>query len=92
MPMDINHLDTIDLARFDMARPLLVVKAPKGYLACVYINPQTCDKTGEACAIVSGVNNLDDMKAAKIIAVSKKAEELGIHVGGTGEAALIKMR
>lgn len=78
--------------RFELKRPLLVMKARQGFLACGYINPETCNKTEEACAIVTGVSNFDDMKKASIIAVSKLASELGINIGDTGESALLKMQ
>ncbi len=77
--------------QYKLARPLLIIREREGFLACSYINVETCNKTDEACAIVSEVNNHDEMKMAKVIAVSKKAKKLGIKVGHTGELALIKM-
>lgn len=68
------------------------MKGSKGFLACGYINHVTCNKTEEACAIVSGVNDFDDMKKASIVAVSKAAEALGVKVGDTGESALAKFQ
>jgi len=82
----------LELLQFDLARPLLVMKAPKGILGCGYINVETCNKTGEVCAIVTGVNTFDDMRKAKIVATSNKAIELGIQVGESGQDALNKMR
>ena len=81
-----------ELLHFDLARPLLVMKAPKGILGCGYINVETCNKTGEVCAIVTGVNTFDDMRKAKVVAASTQALELGIAVGETGESALNKLR
>ena len=74
--------------RIELGLPLLIVKGSKGFLACGYINAETCNKTNEACAIVSGVKTHDDMVNAEIKIVSKKAEELGIKVGMKGQAAL----
>jgi len=82
----------IETLRFELKRPLLIMKAPNGFLACGYINAETCNKTEEACAIVSGVSDYVDMKKASIVAVSKKAADLGISVGDTGESALIKIQ
>lgn len=82
----------IETLRFELKRPLLVMKAPKGFLACGYINQETCNKTEEACAIVSGVSDFEDMKKASIVAVSKLAIELGINLGDSGESALLKMQ
>jgi len=83
---------SIETLRFELKRPLLVMKGSKGFLACGYINPETCNKTEEACAIVSGVNDFEDMKKASIVAVSKAAEALGIKVGDTGESALATLQ
>ncbi|WP_459203503.1 YunC family protein (plasmid) [Ralstonia pseudosolanacearum] len=84
--------DHIEYLQFELSRPLLVMKAPKGILGCGYINVETCNKTGEACAIVTGVNSFDDMRKAKVVAVSNKATDLGVTVGETGESALDKLR
>lgn len=74
---------------FQLRKPLLVMTEEKGFLACGYINVETCNKTGEACAIVTGVNNYDEMKAAKVVAASEAAIALGIGPGMTGAAALV---
>ncbi|WP_340680973.1 DUF1805 domain-containing protein [Paraglaciecola sp.] len=42
-------------------------------LVCGYLNVNACDKTGDACAIVSRVNNYDEMLTKPIQAVSKAA-------------------
>ena len=68
--------------------PLLVIKGSKGFLGCGYINVETCNKTGEACAIVSGVKTHDEMLDAEIKAVSQEAARLGVRVGMKGEEAL----
>lgn len=83
-------MGTTENLRFELARPLLIIKADKGFLACGYINPATCDKTGEACAIVTGVSDFAEMKAAKVFAVSAAAAALGVVVGDTGDVALQK--
>jgi uncharacterized protein YunC (DUF1805 family) len=77
---------------FELAKPLLIIKERNGFLACAYINPETCNKTGEACAIVSGVSDYADMKKAKIIAISESAEKLGIKIGDPGQKALEKFK
>lgn len=87
----INGKNVELLSYFGLARPLLVAKATNGLLACGYINPSTCDKTTEACAIVSGVNNFDEMKTAKVVAVSQVARDMGVEIGDLGEVALSKM-
>ncbi len=83
-------MENIEKLRFELKRPLLIVKNKNGFLACGYINAETCNKTDEACAIVTGVSSYDDMYKASVVAVSKKALELGINIGDSGESALKK--
>jgi uncharacterized protein YunC (DUF1805 family) len=73
-------------------KPLLLIIAPKGFLACGYIDVESCNKTKEACAIVTGVSNQDDMKKASIKKVSESASKLGIKVGMTGAEALTLLK
>jgi uncharacterized protein YunC (DUF1805 family) len=82
------NVETIHVA---LKRPLLIMKAPKGFVACGYINVETCNRTEDACALVNA-GNFEDMKKAPIVAVSKRAEELGIRIGDTAESALLKMQ
>ena len=80
------------MIRYELDKPLLIIKEKKGILACAYINVETCNKTNEACAIVSGVSNYEDMMSAKIIAVSNKALNLGVNVGDTGMSAINRFK
>jgi uncharacterized protein YunC (DUF1805 family) len=84
-------MESAETLRFELKKPLLIVKEKNGFLACGYINVETCNATEEACAIVKGVNNYDDMFKASVVAVSKRAIDLGINVGDSGEAALRKL-
>lgn len=77
--------------RIDLKKPLLIITTTNGMLGCGYLAPATCDKTGEACAIVTGVNDFKAMETALVVAVSAAAEALGVKVGDTGAAALEKM-
>ena len=92
-PIDeVNQYMASDRIRYSLEKPLLVIREKKGFLACAYINPETCDKTGEACAIVSGVNDYEDMMSAKVVSVSIAAKKLGINVGDLGSSALDKLK
>jgi uncharacterized protein YunC (DUF1805 family) len=84
--------DGLQREQIDLKLPLLTVEGDKGVLACAYLNVETCDKTGEACAIVSGVKTHSDMLAKPIVGVSKAASALGIEVGMTGAQALEILR
>ena len=77
--------------RFELKRPLMIIKAANGFLACGYVNPETCNKTGEACAIVTGVSSYEDMYDASVVAVSDAAAEIGVEVGESGASALRRM-
>jgi uncharacterized protein YunC (DUF1805 family) len=72
--------------------PLLIIKGSKGFLACGYINVETCNKTGEACAIVIGVKTHDEMLNAEVKAVSAAAGQLGARIGMKGEEVLSLFR
>lgn len=71
-----------------LEHPLLIIRGSKGFLGCGYINVATCDKTGEACAIVTGVKTHEEMLRAEIKAVSIAASRLGVRIGMKGEEAL----
>ena len=89
---DTNVWKGIEQHQITLAAPLLIARGTKGMLACGYVNPATCEKTGEACAIVTGVRSFDDMLDAKIVAVSEKARALGVEIGRPGREALEKFR
>jgi uncharacterized protein YunC (DUF1805 family) len=74
--------------RLDLGLPLLIVKGSKGFLACAYIAVDTCNKTNEACAIVSGVQSHEDMLEKEVKAVSEKAGSLGARVGMKGREVI----
>lgn len=78
--------------RIELELPLLIVQGEKGLLACGYIDVNTCNKTGEACAIVSGVSNHNDMLSKPVLMVSEAATRLGIEPGMSGSQALEFMR
>jgi uncharacterized protein YunC (DUF1805 family) len=78
--------------RIDLQLPHMTVQGDKGLLACAYVDIDTCNKTGEACAIVSGVKNHDEMLNRPVIQVSDTARKLGIEPGMTGIQALEILR
>jgi uncharacterized protein YunC (DUF1805 family) len=79
---------SFETLHFGLNKPLLIIKGTQGFLACGYINVDTCNVTEDACAIVKGVSSFDDMKKATVVAVSVAAANLGIKVGDSGEQAL----
>ncbi|MGM0444056.1 MAG: YunC family protein [Fibrobacterota bacterium] len=83
-----NRSDQPDQFRIDLAKPLLLLRGRRGILACAYLNVDTAEKTGEAMALVSGVATFEDMKKARITAVSTPAARLGVRIGMSGSEAL----
>ncbi len=77
---------TIDL----FGKKLMIIKAPKGFLACGYINIEVVEKFGQSCAIVTGVKSYDDMLAAKVQLLTSAASNLGVSTNSTGLEALRK--
>jgi uncharacterized protein YunC (DUF1805 family) len=78
--------------KIDLKLPLLTIQGEKGVLACGYINVSTCEKTGEACAIVSGVKTHTDMLTKPVIALSPAATALGVELGMSGAQVLEILR
>jgi uncharacterized protein YunC (DUF1805 family) len=66
----------LERERLDLELPLLIVKGPNGFLACAYIAVDSCNKTNEACAIVSGVQSHEDMLEKEVKAVSSPEANL----------------
>ena len=89
---DTNDFDWSGLDReiISLGAPLLIVKSPKGFIGCGYINVDAC--IDEVCATVSEVNTHDEMLTATISAVSKEAAQLGIHIGMSGAEAIRKIK
>ncbi len=69
-------------------KPLLVVKARKGYVACAYLDKITSEHLGDIAAFVSGVDDFDGLRHAKIRGMTAWAEELGIREGMSVKKAL----
>jgi uncharacterized protein YunC (DUF1805 family) len=81
-------LDSVEQHHIALKSPLLVIKTAKGVLGSGYLNVETFNQTGEAGVIITGVRTHDDMMRAKVVAVSKAAQAMGITPGMTGAEAL----
>jgi uncharacterized protein YunC (DUF1805 family) len=67
---------------------ILMIQASDGFLACGYFDIETANKLNEAVAIVTGVSTYEDMLTAKVVKISKSAQEKGLTLGITGKEAL----
>ncbi len=70
---------------------LILIVAPKGYIACGYWSMQSAEKFGDVACIVRGVKNIDALLKAKIEEVSPAAEKIGLKKGMSAVKALEKM-
>ena len=92
-PLDIDGIPCQAVAlTLPAGSRLLVIRAPRGVLACGYVNPAVAEKFGEALATVTGVKNPDDMLAAAVSAATPAAAALGVRPGMTGRQALALFR
>jgi uncharacterized protein YunC (DUF1805 family) len=74
-----------------LGQTLLIVKGSKGLAGCTYLNIDTFERFGEACAIIPA-GDFDKMLDAKVSAVTSHAKALGIEVGMSGREALELLR
>jgi len=74
-----------------LGHTLLIVKGSKGVAGCSYLNIDTFERFGEACAIIPA-GDFDKMLDAKVSAVTSEAKALGVEVGMSGREALELLR
>jgi uncharacterized protein YunC (DUF1805 family) len=67
---------------------LLLIRGSRGLLGCGYVSLEAADRVGDALAIVRGVRNYAEMQSAPVVAVSRRARELGVAEGMSGAQAL----
>ena len=59
---------------------LLVITGKKGYIMCGYLNINTAQKRDDVACIVTGVKTIEDMLNSKVVALTAKAQGLGISM------------
>ena len=59
---------------------LLVITGKKGYIMCGYLNINTAQKRDDVACIVTGVKTIEDMLNSKVVALTAKAQSLGISM------------
>lgn len=84
-------MQDLEYFKLELKKPLLIIKAKNGILGCGYVNVEVCNRTGDACAIVTGVNQFEEMLTASVVAISENAAKLGINIGDSGKSALHKL-
>lgn len=75
--------------KWDMEHaPLLIIKAPRGFVMCGYLNMTVAEQLGDVAAKVTGVRSFDDVLKSRVVEVSSAARDLGVRVGMTAYDAL----
>ena len=91
LPTDDEAWRGLERHEIQLDQKLLVVKGSRGVIGCPYLNVDSFEKFGEACAIIPAVDTAG-MLDSKVTAVTTKAKELGIEVGMPGREVLDRIR
>lgn len=59
---------------------LLVITGKKGYIMCGYLNINTAQKRNDIACVVTGVKTIEDMLNSKVVAITAKAQSIGISM------------
>lgn len=71
---------------------MVILKAPKGFVMCAYLDIEAAQNMGDAAAMVRGVKTKEDALCAKIVSTTEKARQLGVKEGMTGAKAIELMQ
>jgi uncharacterized protein YunC (DUF1805 family) len=71
--------------------PLLVIRAPRGFVMCGYLDISMAEQLDDVAVKVRGVRNFEDVLASGVVEVTKAAIDLGIEVGMSARQALERM-
>ena len=71
--------------------PLLVIRAPRGFVMCGYLDISMAEQLDDVAVKVRGVRNFEDVLAAGVVEATKTAIDLGIEVGMPARQALERM-
>jgi uncharacterized protein YunC (DUF1805 family) len=66
---------------FKQLPPLVLIEGNKGFIMCGYLNIDAAESLGATAAVVSGVNNWEDVVNAEIKVATLKARALGLEPG-----------
>ena len=61
--------------------PMVLIEGSKGFVMCGYLNIDAAESLGATAAVVSGVNNWEDILNAQIKTATTKAKALGLEPG-----------
>ena len=71
--------------------PLLVIRAPRGFVMCGYLDISMAEQLDDVAVKVTGVRNFEDVLASAVVEATKAADALGIELGMPARKALERM-
>jgi len=71
--------------------PLLVIRAPRGFVMCGYLDISMAERLDDVAVKVTGVSNFEDVLASGVVEATQAAIDLGIEVGMPARRALERM-
>jgi uncharacterized protein YunC (DUF1805 family) len=83
------HRGTVIGLKLDMGHaPLLLIKAPKGFVMCGYLDITMAERLGDAAVKVTGVRSFEDVLTSGVVEITSEAGNLGIKTGMPAREAL----
>lgn len=87
-PIELENGTALGL-RMDMEHaPLLVIRAPGGFVMCGYLDISTAQRLDDAAVKVTGVRSFEDVLASEVVDATEAAQNLGIKKGMPARQAL----
>lgn len=71
--------------------PLLVIRAPGGFVMCGYLDISMAERLEDVAVKVTGVRNFEDVLASGVVEATPAAIDLGIELGMPARQALERM-
>jgi uncharacterized protein YunC (DUF1805 family) len=70
------------------ARPLVLLKASRGFIMCGYLNLKIAQKFNDAACLVKGVSSIEQLLNAPIVDLTKAAKAAGVKKGISAKQAI----
>ena len=71
--------------------PLLVIRAPRGFVMCGYLDISMAEQLDDVAVKVRGVRNFEEVLASGVVEATQAVTDLGIEVGMPARQALERM-
>ncbi len=73
---------TAEAMLFSLAgKNLIVLKGPRGYIMCGYLNMKAAERFKDVAAKITGVSTISEALKATVTSCTSHARRLGIHKG-----------